>query len=138
MKVQKGFTLVELMITVAIIGILASVAIPSYNNYSIKGKLVEATSALSDARVKMEQYFQDNRTYDAGGGTTCPPSIPLSTANFTYACSNLSATAYTITATGTNSLSTYSYTIDQANVKTSTTAWGNSTSCWVVNTGGGC
>ncbi len=138
MKVQKGFTLVELMIVVAIIGILAGVGIPSYNNYSIKGKLVEATSALSDARVKMEQYFQDNRTYDAGGGTTCPPAISLATTNFTYACSNLSATAYTITATGKNSLSTYSYTIDQANVKTSTTAWGYSTSCWVTNKGGGC
>jgi type IV pilus assembly protein PilE len=138
MKVQKGFTLVELMIVVAIIGILASVGIPSYNNHSIKGKLIEATSALSDARVKMEQYFQDNRTYNAGGGTTCPPAIPLATTNFTYACSNLSTTAYTITATGKSSLSTYSYTIDQANVRTSTTAWGNSASCWVVNTGGGC
>lgn len=129
---QRGFTLVELMIVVVVIGILASVAIPSYNNYSIRGKLMEATSALSDARIKMEQFFQDNRTYVGG---TCPAA----TTNFTYACSNLTATTYTITATGIGTtLSAYSYSINESNIKASSTPWGNSTTCWVTNTGGGC
>lgn len=139
MKMQKGFTLVELMITVAVIGILAAIGIPAYNDYVIRGKLVEATSALSDARVKMEQSFQDNRTYDAAGnGTTCPATIPAATENFNYACSGLSTTAYTITATGTGSLSAFSYTINQANTKGSTTPWGDSATCWVRNKGGAC
>jgi type IV pilus assembly protein PilE len=131
MREQRGFTLVELMVVVVIIGVLASVAIPSYSNYSIRGKLTEATSKLSDARVKMEQFFQDNLTYVAG---TCPAT----TTNFTYACTNLAATTYTITATGRGNLSVYSYTIDQTNAKTSATPWGNSATCWVINTGGGC
>jgi len=131
MSKQRGFTLVELLVVIAVIGILASIAIPSYSNYSIRGKLIEGTSQLSDARVKMEQFFQDNRTY-AGG--TCPAA----TANFTYACSNLTATTYTITATGKSALSTYSYTINESNVKASTTPWGDNTTCWVTNKGGGC
>ena len=137
MKTQKGFTLVELMIVVVVIGILASIGIPAYNDYVTRGKLVEATSALSDGRVKMEQFFQDNRTYDAGGGTTCPPAIPATTTNFTYACSNLTATTYVITATGTGGLSAFSYSINQANTKSSTTPWGNG-ACWVMNKGGAC
>ncbi len=132
---QRGFTLVELMLVVAVIGILAAVAIPSYNNYSIRGKLIEATSTLADARVKMEQFYQDNRTY-AGG--TCPSA----TTNFTYACSNLTATTYTITATGTNALSVFSYTINQDNVKQTTalkSGWGAvPANCWITNSGGGC
>lgn len=138
MKMQKGFTLVELMVTVAVIGILAAIGIPAYNDYVIRGKLVEATSALSDARVKMEQYFQDSRTYDAGGGVTCPAAIAAATANFNYACSGLSTTAYTITATGIGGLSAFSYTINQANTKGSTTPWGDSATCWVRNKGGAC
>lgn len=138
MKTQKGFTLVELMIVVAIIGILAGVAIPAYNDYVTRGKLVEGTSAISDARVKMEQFFQDNRTYDAGGGNTCPPAIPASTTNFTYACSNLSTTTYTITATGKGNLSAFSYNISQANTKTSFTPWGNGATCWIMKRGDAC
>lgn len=131
MKKLRGFTLVELMVVVAVIGILAAVAIPNYSNYVIRGKLIEATSGLSTGRVKMEQFFQDNRTY-AGG--TCPAA----TTNFTYVCSNLSATSYLITVTGVNGLSAYSYTIDESNTKTSSTPWGNSATCWVNNTGGAC
>ena len=138
MKTQRGFTLIELMIVVVVIGILASIGIPAYGDYVTRGKLIEGTSALSDGRVKMEQFFQDNRTYDAGGGTTCPPAIPAATTNFTYSCSNLTATTYIITATGSGSLSAFSYTINQANTKTSITPWGNSATCWVRNKGGAC
>lgn len=135
MRKQQGFTLVELMVTIAIVGILASVAVPSYSNYTIRGKLAEATSTLSDGRVKMEQFYQDNRTY-AGG--TCPAA----TANFTYACSNLAATTYTITATGTGNLSVFSYTIDQSNTKQTTalkSGWGSvPANCWITSAGGSC
>jgi type IV pilus assembly protein PilE len=135
MKAQNGFTLIELMIVVAVIGILAGVAIPAYTDYVIRGKLIEGTSALSDGRVKMEQYFQDNRTYVGG-------PAPASTTNFTYAVGNLKPVTgtetYTVTATGIGSLSAYSYTINETNTKTSNTPWGNSTTCWVVKKGGVC
>lgn len=137
MKTQKGFTLMELMITVAIIGILASIGIPSYSNYVIRGKLVEGTAALSDGRIKMEQFYQDNRTY-AGG------SCPAETTNFTYDCANPAATTttYTITATGKDSLSDFSYTIDQSNTKRTTSlkaGWGTTpASCWIMANGGEC
>ena len=131
MQRQTGFTLIELMIAVVVIGILARIAMPAYSDYVIRGKLVEGTSALSDGRVKIEQYFQDNRTYLGG---TCP----FATANFTYVCSNLTAASYTITATGKGGLSAFSYTINQANTKTSATPWGNSASCWVMKKGDTC
>lgn len=143
MEMQKGFTLIELMIVVAIVGILSLVALPAYNDYIIRGKLTEATSGLSDARVKMEQSFQDNRTYDSeGDGTTCPAGIPSTSTNFTFSCSNLSATAYTITATGRNNLSAFSYTIDQANAKKTTglkSGWGSTpANCWITRSGDKC
>lgn len=131
MKMQKGFTLIELMIAVVVIGILAKIAVPSYRDYVTRGKLPEATSALSDGRVKMEQFFQDNRTYVGG---TCPAA----TQYFTYACTNLTAATYTITATGKNDLSAYSYTINETNAKTSATPWGNGATCWVLKKGDAC
>jgi len=131
MKTIKGFTLIELMIVIVVIGILARIAYPSYTDYVIRGKLIEGTSALSNGRVKMEQYFQDNRTYVAG-------PAPANTTNFTYAASNLALGTYTITATGVGSLAGFSYSINESNTKASTTPWGNSTTCWVVKKGGGC
>ena len=136
MKRQNGFTLVELMIVVAIIGFLAAVALPAYRDYVVRGQLVEATSALSDGRIKMEQFFQDNRTY-AGG------PAPSTTTYATYAASNLTATTYTITATGTGNAAGFVYTINETNTRTTTqvpdSTWGTTpTTCWIVKKGGGC
>lgn len=60
---QRGFTLVELLITVAIIGILAAIAYPNYNDYMTKSRRAEAKTLLSDIAARQEQYFLDNRRY---------------------------------------------------------------------------
>lgn len=74
---QKGFTLIELMIAVAIIGILLSIAIPSYKDYMIRGARSAAQTYLSDLAQRQELIFQDARAYSStvGDFPTIPPDI---------------------------------------------------------------
>ncbi len=132
MKLQKGFTLIELMVVVVIVGILASVALPAYNDYVTRGKITEATGALSEKRVQMEQYFQDNRNY-----TLAPACVAQTKNHFSFACVS-TPTTYTITATGANTMAGFDYTIDQNGTQTSATVWGNSPTCWVTKKGSAC
>ncbi len=134
MKAPRGFTLIELMIVVAIIGFLTLVAFPSYQEYAQRGKIAEATGGLAEIRMKIEQYYADNRTYV---GFTCP--TPSQAIYFTYSCGTPTAAAYTLTATGNASkgMSDFSYTVNQANSRTSTTPWG-SAGCWITKKDGSC
>ena len=59
----KGFTLIELMIVVAIIGVLSAIAIPSYSKYLIRGKRAEARNALLHIAASQERYYSDNNQY---------------------------------------------------------------------------
>jgi type IV pilus assembly protein PilE len=128
---QTGFTLVEVLVTVAILSILAAIAVPQYTDYLKRGRVPEATAALSNGRVTMEQWFQDNRTYV---GATCPSS----TTSFTITCPTQTATAYTIQAAGKGDMTGFTYTTDQTGAKASTTPWGNNTTCWVSWRGSTC
>ena len=138
MKRQSGFTLLELMIVVVVISILAAIAVPSYNQYVIRGKLTDAFSALASAQSSAEQFWSNNRTYV---GFNASNGFPQNSTNFTYNLSNQTASTYTITATGQGTLSGFRFTIDQNGNKATPgvpTGWTSSTTCWINKKGGVC
>lgn len=146
-RFSAGFTLIEVMIVVAIIGILAAIALPAYGEYVLRGKIAEATSTMSSLRIKMEQYYQDNRNYGTVSSacpTTAVPTTPPDTKYFTYTCA-VGATnqTYTITVAGVAAQGTtgFGYTINESNTRatTGTGSWGKtSTTCWVTKKDGSC
>jgi prepilin-type N-terminal cleavage/methylation domain-containing protein len=146
---SQGFTLIELMITVAIVAILAAIAYPNYRNYVIRGQLVDATQGLSAVRANMERYYQDNRSYLAVGvfippcGT--PPAVPaIAAGNFQIKCT-AAANPDTFTATATGVAGTnadgFIFTVDQNDVQATTvaspapSAFQSCPNAWVTKTG---
>lgn len=128
-----GFSLVEILVVIVIVSILSAIALPAYNEYIARGRIVEAHSALSASKMTIEQFFQDNRTYV---GAQCPTNN--SRIGFNYSC-NFAATTFTVTATGTGPSVGFVFTINQSNVQATTSAptgWATSSTCWVTRKGG--
>jgi type IV pilus assembly protein PilE len=126
MRKARGFTLIEILVTVAIVAILAAFAIPNYSRYVTRGKLVQAADELANLRIRMEQYYQDNKTYLNGAACGVPNPADRSDAVFTYSCTGTAAT-YVWTATGkaAKGMGGFVYSIDQANTR-QTVSWPSS------------
>jgi len=131
---QYGFSLIEMMIVVAIIGLLASIAVPGYQDYVKSGNAAEAPANLANCHVQAEQFYQDNFTYV---GFVC---VPSDAKFFDYAVNDQTATTYTLTATGKSAqnMGNFAFTVNQDNAKTSTYDGTAGTTCWLTSSSGSC
>jgi type IV pilus assembly protein PilE len=158
---NKGFSLIELMVVIVIIGILAAIAIPSYTDYVLRSHTTEATSTLADLRVRMEQFYQDYRNFgSAAVGGTCglnannvtvvefPTRAAVAPApkskDFDFSCTTAAAPVnYIIIANAIppagSPMAGFTYTISGQNIRTSTIiaparpSWLTATQqCWIT------
>jgi len=136
---QSGFTLIELMITIAIVSILAGVAIPSYISFTKNRDVSSALTTLINLSTQMQKTYVDSasRSYRKNG--TCGVSDTTSN-NYGFVCTSSDNAHYQWTATSTDTK--YQYTIDQDGNKKTKTFNGSTPSdgsdCWKINDHGGC
>lgn len=137
-KNQAGFTLIELMITVAIVAILTAVALPSYRSYIQRGDRASARAALLEAQQFMERYYAANDAYDQDKAAppnpvalplrlqTAPPEAP----KYDIAVNAPNANSYTLTATPRNADDCGNLTLTNAGVKGRTGVALTVADCW--------
>lgn len=134
-------------VIVAVVGVVAVLAVRSYSQYFLRLRIQEAETKLANMRSRMERYFQKNLTYNNPAAPPCQDDgasiAPLPTdPNFTFTCPTLSATQFTVLATGTGKMAGFQYSIDQNNNRFTPgvpDGWaGAGARCWVIAEDGSC
>jgi len=132
MRSSRGFTLIELMVAIAVVAVLTAIALPSYTAYVQRSKVPVALDGLSAYATRMEQAFQDGGSY--ANGTACAVSLPT-VANFSITCAltGSGGAGFLATATGSGPMAGYTYTIDSAGARATTAhPKGANTTCWTT------
>jgi len=135
---RRGFTLIELMITIAILAILSAVALPAYTAYVQRSRVPVGLDALAAYMTRMEQRYQDVGNYANAGA--CAVALPTA-ANFAVTCALTNGTqGFTATATGSGPLAGYIYTITHTGARATTghPKGGAVANCWSTRGGGAC
>jgi type IV pilus assembly protein PilE len=100
----RGFTLIELMIVVAIVAILAAIAVPNYSEYVRRGRRAELQTIILEAAQFLERRYTSTGTYVGALPTGLQQSPPTGTAYYTIAAVNPTTTSYTLTGTATGGM----------------------------------
>lgn len=135
-RLERGFTLVELMVAVAVMGILSAIAYPSYASHVRQSRATDALALLAQYQLSMEQASQDNGNY---GTTACAVALPGTTPYFRLSCVlGEDKQTYVATATGINAMAGNTYTINEAGTKRTTAFVGSAAlpaACWMTREG---
>lgn len=132
---DPGFTLIELMVVLAVVGILAFITVPAYERSVTSSRLLSAEEALTAAAIEFGQYQEDHMTYLGGCPTTA--YVP----DVVFSCPLLTATTYQVVATGSGPLAGFKLAMDQAGDKATTAAppgWNTNPTCWIKDPQGDC
>ncbi len=137
---SKGFTLIELMVVVAVVAILSAIGFPAYTDYILRTQVAEATSSLSGLQVKMEQYYQDNRTYIGSCADDSVAPIPRGLKYFDITCEiTPTGDGFVLNANGKDGK--FIFQVDEANnmaTQSVPSGWVNTSNCWVGKSNGEC
>ena len=119
LREARGFTLLEIMITLVVISILAAIAIPSYSDYLLRGRLSGGTALLGSTRQQLEQRYSDDRSYANGGGACSIAAFADTDSGFSFTCTvSAGGQRFVLTATGAGPTAGFQYTIDEAGIET--------------------